>query len=172
MRWPSCKPTTTCREPALWTRPPGGQPGSPGSESISAPHGTAPSSNVGDRAVGWLPAAQPVPRSVGDARPGDLLGGLADLVPGPFLLLQVLTQQGGNVVGAAGLGVGDQRLVDGDLVVLGLPRTARITASTTLSSVLLIVDLPSFVGVFAAALSSPRSSPSSPAWPSKPWPRN
>ena len=93
---------------------------------------------------------------------GDLLGGLADLVPGPFLLLQVLTHQGGNVVGAAGLGVGDQRLVDGDLVVLGLQRTARITASTTLSSVLLIVDLPSFAGPFVVgAGESSTGSPSS-----------
>jgi hypothetical protein len=34
--------------------------------------------------------------------------------------LQVLAQQGGHILCAAGLGIGDQRLVDRDLVVLGL----------------------------------------------------
>ncbi len=69
----------------------------------------------------------PVPRSGGGLRvalAGDALRGLADKLEGVLLLVEVLLQQGGDLLGAAGVRVVDEDLVGGDLHVLGLDRSA------------------------------------------------
>src|SRR2546423_5469688 len=67
------------------------------------------------------------PRSGGLAarRGRGLLGGLLDLREGVPLLLEILLEELDDVALAHGVGVGDETLIDRDLMVLGLGRTGE-----------------------------------------------
>ena len=71
-----------------------------------------------------------------------------DLVASCFLLRRVLLQECGHLGCSASLGIGDEDLVDGDLVVLGVRAPESRIASTMLASVFLMAASPSLTRPF------------------------
>src|SRR3954464_14857194 len=122
------------RGPRPWSCPCAGTPPAPGDGSTSAgrrsradhrdpraygSHYPICGRTAGAR-EGHITAALTRPRRLLRRAGCDACGGLLDLVERVLLLLEVLAEQVHDVVAAHCLRVGDERLVDRDLVVLGL----------------------------------------------------